>query len=92
MLNNKEPKSLQIEKYKKVEVELVQQKKEQDLKKNMDSDTICWSDELETRLHQLYIDEENVVDIFWGQHITEHLLGSKKWHVYVIIHCGIEQA
>jgi hypothetical protein len=99
LLNNKELKSLQIEKYKQVEVELVQQnretiqqqKKEQYLKENMDSDTICWSDELEKRLRQLYIDEEDVVDIFWGRHITEHLSESKKWHVYVIIHCGIEQ-
>ncbi|CAG8632507.1 10288_t:CDS:2 [Ambispora gerdemannii] len=52
-------------------------------RKNIKSDNIYWSDALETRLRQLYA-YDNIVDVFWGRRITEHLAGNKRWHVYVV--------
>ncbi|GBB96774.1 hypothetical protein RclHR1_02830010 [Rhizophagus clarus] len=47
------------------------------------SNLTFWSDALETRLCELYM-KDDVVDIFWGQPIEEHLNSSTDWHVYVI--------
>jgi hypothetical protein len=48
------------------------------------SNSIFWSDALETRLCELYM-KDDVIDIFWGRPaVKEHLVDSTTWHVYVI--------
>ncbi|RGB31588.1 hypothetical protein C1646_255536 [Rhizophagus diaphanus] len=45
------------------------------------SNSIFWSNALEARLCELYM-KDDVVDIFWGQPVENHLIGSTNWHVY----------
>ncbi|GBB96769.1 hypothetical protein RclHR1_02830005 [Rhizophagus clarus] len=45
--------------------------------------SIFWSNALEARLCELYM-KDDVVDIFWGRPVEEHLVGSTTWYVYVI--------
>ncbi|RIA78912.1 hypothetical protein C1645_842076 [Glomus cerebriforme] len=54
-----------------------------DFNKSAVESSIFWSDALEARLCELYI-KDDVVDIFWGRPIEDHLAGSTSWHVYVI--------
>ncbi|UZO27634.1 uncharacterized protein OCT59_019824 [Rhizophagus irregularis] len=45
--------------------------------------SIFWSDALEARLYELYM-KDDVIDIFWGRPIEDHLVGSTNWNIYVI--------
>ncbi|CAB4392448.1 unnamed protein product [Rhizophagus irregularis] len=45
--------------------------------------SIFWSDALEARLCELYM-KDDVIDIFWGRPIEDHLVGSTNWNIYVI--------
>ncbi|RIA94974.1 hypothetical protein C1645_817347 [Glomus cerebriforme] len=45
--------------------------------------SICWSDVLEARLCELYM-KDDIVDIFWGRLIEDHIAESTTWNVYVI--------
>ncbi|RIA94975.1 hypothetical protein C1645_817348 [Glomus cerebriforme] len=45
--------------------------------------SIFWSDALETRLCELYM-KDDIVDIFWGRLIENHIAESTTWNVYVI--------
>ncbi|PKY44958.1 hypothetical protein RhiirA4_515296 [Rhizophagus irregularis] len=47
--------------------------------------SIFWSDALEVRLCELYM-KNDVIDIFWGRLVEEHLKGSTNWNIYVFTH------
>ncbi|UZO27631.1 uncharacterized protein OCT59_019821 [Rhizophagus irregularis] len=53
------------------------------LNHNSVTDSILWSDAIETRLCELYI-KDDVIDIFWGRPVEEHFENSTKWNIYVI--------